>query len=390
MKDFALKITVVFAILLAGLALWQVRSIVMVFVVSLAITATVRAPMAHLIERGLRRGIAMLVVYGVGLGGLLILFYLLSFPLALEFTTLSDNLMLAYTRLQEGRAVFSRFDPLIADRLPTVEELAAILTGDQLTVFGEAVINATQNLGGIIGQFLLAMVLSIYWTADQLRFERFWLSLLPVAQRARAREVWHSIEAQVGAYLRSEIVQSVLAGLLLAPGFWLMGINYPLIWALFVSLAWFIPLVGWLIVVVPLWVMIALGEGAVTATGAVAYTLIILAFLEFFVERRLYTQTRYTNVVVILVMLIMVDAYGIVGLLIAPLLATAIEVLLAKLVEKPTKTVTETLSDTDISKLKARLEETRQLLATVDAPTVPRLVNMTDRLEGLLSQADEL
>src|SRR5690606_33866595 len=113
---------------------------------------------------------------------------------------------------------------------------AAILTGDQMTVFGEAVINVTQNLGAIIGQFLLAMVLSIYWTADQLRFERFWLSLLPVVQRARAREVWHSIEAQVGAYLRSEIAQSVLAGLLLAPGFWVMGIDYPLIWALFISL----------------------------------------------------------------------------------------------------------------------------------------------------------
>jgi predicted PurR-regulated permease PerM len=390
MKDFALKITVVFAILLVGLAIWQVRSIVMVFIVSLAITATVRAPIAYLIERKLRRGVAMLIVYGVGLGGLLILFYLLSFPLALEFTTLGDSLMQAYTQLQAGRAVFSRFDPLIADRLPTVEELAAILTGDQMTILGEAVLNFTQNIGSTIGQFLLAMVLSIYWTADQLRFERFWLSLLPVAQRARAREIWHSIEAQVGAYLRSEIVQSVLAGLLLAPGFWLMGVDYPLLWALLVSLAWFIPLVGWLIVVVPLWLMIALGEGTAIATGAVAYTLIVLAFLEFFVERRLYTQTRYTNVVVILVMLLMVDAYGIVGLLIAPPLATAIEVLLAKLVEKPAKSAAQSIPDSDVSKLRARLEETRQLLDSVDAPSMPRLVNMTNRLDGLLNQADEL
>ena len=55
MKDFALKVTVVFAILLAAVALWQLRSIVALILVSLAITAAMRAPIAHLIARGMRR-----------------------------------------------------------------------------------------------------------------------------------------------------------------------------------------------------------------------------------------------------------------------------------------------------------------------------------------------
>lgn len=390
MKDFALKVTVVFAILLAAVALWQLRSIVALILVSLAITAAMRAPIAYMTAHGMRRWLAMLLVYGVGIGGIVALFFLLSYPLTGEFTQLVDNIITAYTRLENGRRVFGRLDALLADRLPTVDQLAALLTGDQMPVIGQAVLDVTQNIGAIVGQFLLAMVLSIYWTADQVRFERFWLSLFPANQRPHARELWHALEAQVGAYLRSEIVQSVLAGVLLVPGFWLLGVDYPVIWALLISVAWLIPLVGGLIFLIPLWLMVWVGEGALTATAACLYALAILAFLEFFVERRLYTQTRYSHVLVIVVMLMLASAYGIVGLLLAPLLATTIEVLLAKLGETTSRPVVQNIPDIDVSQLQSRLDETRQLVSTLDTPSMLRLANMTDRLDDLIRQTEQL
>jgi putative permease len=390
MKDFALKVTTVFAILLAAAAIWQVRSIVAIFLVSLAITAVMRAPIEQLVARGVRRGLAIVIVYGVALGGLVALFYLLSYPLTGEFTQIGENFMTAYERLQSGRRVFGRFDALLADRLPTAEELAILITGEQAPIVGQAVLDFTQNIGAVVGQFFLAMVLSIYWSVDQIRFERFWLSLLPVNQRARAREIWHSLEAQLGAYLRSEAVQSVLAGVLLVPGFWLLGVDYPVIWALLISLAWLVPLVGGLIFLLPLWLIVWAGQGALIATAAVLYTIVVLGFLEFFVERRLYTQTRYTNVLVIIVMLMLVDAYGIVGLILAPPLATTIEVLLAKLADTTTRPASQTIPDVDVAMLQARLDETRLLVSGLDTPSTLRLANMADRLGGLLKQADDL
>jgi putative permease len=389
MKDFALKVTVVFAILLAAAALWQVRTIVALVLVSFAITAAMRAPIAYLIGHGMRRWLAMLFVYGVSIGGLVALFFLLSFPLTGEFTQLSENIITAYTRIENGRHVFGRLDALLADRLPTVEQLAALLTGDQMPVIGQALLDITQNIGAIVGQFLLAMVLSIYWTADQVRFERFWLSLFPANQRAYARDLWHTLEAQVGAYLRSEVVQSVLAGILLVPGFWLLGVDYPVIWALLISVAWLIPLVGGLIFLIPLWITVWMGEGVWLATAASLYALAILAVMEFFVERRLYTQTRYSHVLVILVMLMLVSAYGIVGLLLAPLLATTIEVLVAKLGEIASRSPVQDIPDIDVSLLQSRLDETRQLVSTLDTPSTLRLASIADRLDDLLKQTEK-
>ena len=390
MKDFALKVTTVFAILLAAAAIWQLRSIVLLALVSLAITAVMRAPIEHLITRGVRRGLAIVIAYGVALGGVVALFYLLSYPLTVEFSQLTENLMIAYERLESGRRVFGRLDALLADRLPTVEELAALITGEQGAIIGQAILDFTQNIGAVVGQFFLAMVLSIYWTVDQVRFERFWLSLLPANQRARARNIWRSLEAQVGAYLRSEAIQCVLAGVLLGPGFWLLGVDYPVIWALLISLGWLVPLVGGLIFLLPLWLMVWTGQGALIATAAVLYTIVVLAFLEFFVERRLYTQTRYTNVLVIIIMLMLVDAYGIVGLLLAPPLATTVEILLAKLAETTARPTAQTIPDVDLSMLQERLDETRLLVSGLDTPSTLRLANMADRLSGLLKQADEL
>ena len=390
MKDFALKVTTVFAILLAAAAIWQLRSIVLLALVSLAITAVMRAPIEHLITRGVRRGLAIVIAYGVALGGVVALFYLLSYPLTVEFSQLTENLMIAYERLESGRRVFGRLDALLADRLPTVEELAALITGEQGAIIGQAILDFTQNIGAVVGQFFLAMVLSIYWTVDQVRFERFWLSLLPANQRARARNIWRSLEAQVGAYLRSEAIQCVLAGVLLGPGFWLLGVDYPVIWALLISLGWLVPLVGGLIFLLPLWLMVWTGQGALIATAAVFYTIVVLAFLEFFVERRLYTQTRYTNVLVIIIMLMLVDAYGIVGLLLAPPLATTVEILLAKLAETTARPTAQTIPDVDLSMLQERLDETRLLVSGLDTPSTLRLANMADRLSGLLKQADEL
>jgi len=398
MKGIALKVTVVFAILMAALILWQLRDIVALILVSFAITAAMRAPIAYLVKRGLRQSLAITLAYVVGLGAILGLFFILGYPLTGEFSLLSDNIMTAYTRLQNGHHVFGSFDSLLAERLPTTDQLAAFLSSDQISAVGQAILDMTQNVSGIIGQFLLAMVLSIYWTADQVRFERFWLSLMPSNLRTRAREIWRSLEAQIGAYVRSEIVQSVLAGILLVPGFVLLGVQYPVIWALLISLAWFIPLVGGFIFLIPLWLLTWASSGALIATIAVLYTVAILALMEFVVERRLYTHTRYTNVLVILFMLMLLNVFGIVGLLIAPLVAITIEIFFAKLAEttvtpavNPVLTpAADLIQEQDVSLLQTRLEEIRPLLSNAETPSNMRLANIAERLETLLKQAEEL
>ncbi|MCZ7672142.1 MAG: AI-2E family transporter [Chloroflexi bacterium] len=77
---------------------------------------------------------------------------------------------------------------------------------------------------------LVILFLSLYWSLDRVRFERLWLSLLPPEQRARARDIWQTIESDLGSYIRSEVAQSLLAGLLLGLGYWALGSPTPPCW----------------------------------------------------------------------------------------------------------------------------------------------------------------
>lgn len=395
MKQVVLFTTVVLAILLAFVVAWQLFSIVLLFLLSLAIAATMRSPIELLVNRGVRRTFAIAIVYGVVLGGLLSLLLVIGSSLANEIGLVVTDLTDVYTRLQIRWQSGQRLGPVVASRLPPPEQVAQWIADGHLNELMQASMGATQYLMSSAAQLLLAIVLSIYWTADRLRFERLWLSLLPSQQRIHARNVWRALEDGVGAYTRSELVQSIVAGGLLTLGYWAMGLRYPFLWALLAALAWLIPLIGGAVALIPLALVTWMIFGPLTAMGALLFTLLIFLLMEFGVEPRLYQYDRYQKVLVLLVMIVLVDVYGIIGLLLAPFLATALQLLLIEIAtsiaeQKRPVSISETLQ-ADFANLNKRLEDVQYRIASdVGTPASKRLQSLTERLSSLLHETAHL
>ncbi len=95
------------------------------------------------------------------------------------------------------------------------------------------------------------IVLSLYWTADQFRFERFGLSFIPEEHHSKALHVWRSVETGVGAYLRSEMVQSVTGWNIALAGLFDAGNQIPALLAGWGAIARLIPWFGAVIAVSP-------------------------------------------------------------------------------------------------------------------------------------------
>ena len=117
-------------------------------------------------------------------------------------------------------------------------------TGDQGQLLLPTILGFTQGIGGFVSGAFIILFLSIYWSINQIHFEQLWLSLLPPGQRKQARGIWRTVEPELGAYIRGEVIQSLLVGLLLGLGFWLLGSPYPALLALTGALASLIPVVG--------------------------------------------------------------------------------------------------------------------------------------------------
>jgi putative permease len=392
MRRFALSVLIVFALLFAAVILWRISSIVFLFVASLAIAATTRAPIEGLMARRIPRGIAVLVVYLT----ILVVFGALGFflyqSLGRELGNITEDLSVIYRNLAVRWGGDLAEDlPVLSARLPTPEQLGQLLATNELTELAQRLVGVTAGLSNFLTYAGIAFVVSIYWIADRLRFERLLLSLLPPTNRTRARAIWRRLEAGVGQYLRSELAQGAIAGLLLWPVFSLLDLRYPVFWALVGALTWLVPLVGALLFLIPLWLISWVQNGPLVAAGALTYSIGVFIFLELVIERRMYASEGRNNILVLLVMLAMTDAFGLLGLLLAPPVAMAIHIFMTQLVT-PGMVLgedAETLAPT-VESLEERLEEVRTVVTQLGTGSAPRLANMTERMGELLRRAKEV
>jgi putative permease len=396
MRRVAWFTAIVLATLTGVIVLWQFRAVLGLFVLSLVVAAAVRPVIDWLVQRRLPVGLAMLLVYLVGLGFVAGLLWLISPSLFDDIQRAANRFVMEYDRIIAEWPRGSMFQQMVAAQLPPANDLFGELAGQRGVLLAETALGVTLSLFDLVGQGLLILVLSLYWSADQVRFERLWLSLLPAERRARARTIWRVAEQGVGAYIRSELLQSLIAVLVLSVGYTIAGVEYPVLLAVVSAVLWLIPLVGGLLVLVVVG-LVGLLTSPLVAGVAVVFTLVVLLLLEWQVEPRLFDRKDYNSILVLLVMIAMADAFGLLGLIVAPAFAVAIQIALSELtnpvvpiaagtpsaVAQPvTATVTATMSP-QIDQIRARLSEVRAMIGRMEQPS-PRLISMANRLEELV------
>ncbi len=378
--------TIIVLLTLGGLVLlWQFRGAVVLFFLSLATAAVFRPGIEWLHSRGVPRIVAILITYILGLGTVIGLLAAFSGPVLAELQQLTNDFTSAYTRFLTAAPQGSQFERELASQLPPLENLLKGIAGNQGAALAGTLLGFASNLLDGLSQFIIVIVLSIYWSADEVHFERLWLSLLPGAQRTRARAIWRETEKGVGAYIRSELIQSILAALLLWLAYRLIGLPYPTLLALLGALVWLIPWMGALMaVIVPflLGMMISVPLGI----AAAAVTLLILGVMEGVVEPRFFNRKRYSSLFIILMIIALSDVYGLVGLLIAPPLAAAIQIFFSHILAQPS---TEAAVDpaTQLTNLRAELSRVEQMGPPEE--DAPRVESLMERLRGLINRTEE-
>jgi predicted PurR-regulated permease PerM len=300
---------------------------------------------------------------------------------------LSNRTAIAYQLNYSRWSTGSEWQQGLVSRLPDPEALFDTAVGEEGEQLLQTLLNITQAVFTLLGGTITVIILSIYWSMDQDRFERLWLSMLSAAKRVRARDSWREVETNVGEYLRSQVVQSFIAAALLGFGYWLMGLYYPVLLAILAAVAWLIPLAGVILIAVPVFFVgytISLPLGL----GALLYTIVIILFLEIAVEPRLFDRRRYSTFLLLLTMICLVDAFGFVGFIIAPPLAAAIQVLGGQIFLYTMRPATTAVH---LSELEQRYQEIQRLFNINEGePYPPEVGSMIERLQGLLQQARQI
>jgi putative permease len=322
---------VVVLTLIVLLLLWQFSIAIVLFLLSLAVAAALRPSINSIMGRNLPKWLALGIVYFLLITGIVGGLFLISPPLFDELQTATNDFVANYERAKaEWPLRGSLFQQMLAEQLPPAEDLYQALTTERGIPVLTGFFGIAQDFFSILGNIAIVIVLSLYWSADQSRFERLGLSLLPKEYHAKALHVWRSVENGVGAYLRSEVIQSVLAGFLLWLGYSTLGIRYPALLALWGAIVRLIPWFGALIAVLP---PLFIGIGISTSLGVLAtiYTIGILLALILIVEPRFFPRYKYSSLLTVLFVVALAESFGFIGVVLAPLLAVAVQILFQNL-----------------------------------------------------------
>jgi hypothetical protein len=197
--------------------------------------------------------------------------------------------------------------------------------------------------------------------------------------------MWRTLEHDLGAYTRSEIVQSLLAVLILGIGYWLLGSQYPALLAVVGAIAWLVPVVGaGLAVILPL--LLGLLTGAEFSLFMVLYTLVVLVALQVWVEPRLFRRTWNNPILTMVILLALADAFGLLGIILAPPLSVVCQILWNLLVSD--RLTPETA--VQVSDLKERQARLRLVIEEMEGPPPPLVLSSMERLAGLIEKAEPI
>ena len=374
----------VMSTLLALAAVWQFRIVMIYVLISLLVAATFQPSRRNRYIRPRQSRTQLILRYLAAVALFVMLIFLAGQFLASDFQELVENLTEQSTWLLPAWLQGSSIESVISRWLPTPNQLLAAFTSQRDVVLN-AFLGLTQGLGGALSGFLVILFLSVYWSFNQSHFERLWLSLLPAETRKRARYISRAIEFDLGAYTRSEVIQSALAVILLGLGYWLIGSPYPMLLAVTGGLARLIPLIGsTLALILPF----LLGSLTSTPVGvfSILYTALVLVFLQVWVEPRLFKPHKDNPVLTFVILLAMADAFGLMGIVAAPPLSVILQTLWRYLVaERITPDTGSQVVD-----LKERHARLQTAVAEMVGTAPPLVTSSMQRLTDLIEKAEPI
>jgi predicted PurR-regulated permease PerM len=257
---------------LAAKLAYRLRDVLLLIVVA-GFIALILNPFVVFVQRRVRRrgpAVAVVTIWAILVfAGLAIAF---GYPLANGLTHLSHRLPEYVHDAARGHGwighLVRRFHltEWVTRNAPNLEALGAKLARPALT-FGKGAVSVLAALATVA-----ALVLLLLLEGPLMR--RNLLGLMSPARAARYTRVAHEINQSVTGYVLGDLLTSLIAGVVVFVALAATGVPFPLLWALWVALVDFLPMIGGALAGIPTVLFAAshsLTAGIVTLAVFVGY-----------------------------------------------------------------------------------------------------------------------
>jgi putative heme transporter len=335
-QAFRNTLVVVLTLAIAYALFMSVRILIVLFV-AIIVASAVRPAVLWLQERRVPQALAILAVYFVIAVGMFIVTILVvppSFNRLAGYITNEDRLatriIAAQTWIEQNVEARTGSDIVLLDPdniRTTVTDIVEDFRRESPAILGEA--------GGLLGDFILVVVMGVYWLTSRDEAVEYNTRLFPIGRRSMVTQIITEIESSMGLYVRGIVLVATFVGVANFLLMSILGVPNPLTSAFIIGVTTAIPIIGGYIGAAVA-VMLALLSSPVHALLAFASFVIVQQIENHYLTPRVMSRSVGLNPLLIIVFLFVGFALGgVIGALIAVPIAGTIMIALRYLFFEP-------------------------------------------------------
>jgi predicted PurR-regulated permease PerM len=330
---------IVLATLAAAYALVVGIRIIIVLLVAIIIASAVRPAVLWLTQRRIPQGLAITLIY--------LLLGIFTFGLAIAVIPPAANRLAGYIENEDRLAnqIIRTQDWIIAQVEARTGNTLVLLDPDGIretvtsvvTQLREEVPALAGEFGGLFGDFILTVVMGIYWLTSRNEAVAFLSALFPIGRRAEIAQVIIEIEQAMGTYIRGIVLVATFVGMANFILLTVLGVPNALTLGFIIGVSTMLPVIGGFI-----------GAGVAVLLALLSSPLhAVLTFISFVAVQQIEvhyltprTMARSVNlnpILVILFLFIGAALGGVVGAIIAVPLAGTAMILVRHFIVEPLK-----------------------------------------------------
>jgi len=306
-------------VLLAGLLVWAGLRLWPEFIfvlISLLLAVALHPVITSLERRGMRRGMVVALMTAA-------LVAVTAVTVTLLFTSLADQLSTLFRDFPAFRArLEQRLPPQYPALKRVVGEIFALPSSPELNEWlRRPLALGTVALGGALSVFF-TLVVTIYLLLDGKRLYAWLIAYVPRVHRDRIAQTAEEVSQVVYAYVRGQVITSLLFGVYTAIVLHLCHVPAALPLAVLAGVCDVIPVVGIVIATLPA-VLLALTHSPTTAGIVFAFYILYHIVESYLIVPRVYgRQLRLSTLAVLLALMAGTTLQGLIGaILVLPLVA---------------------------------------------------------------------
>jgi predicted PurR-regulated permease PerM len=275
-------------------------------------------------DYGISRTVSILAIYlvlGAGVGGLLYLLYPVLVSQITQITASFDAQNLARMLRQLGDSV--------SQKLPFVTSEAVIAKfNDLVMAAGNTAAQSIASAAGFAASLLVVPFIGFFLLHDYHTFQKRFIENVPNKYFEMSLKVIRTLEEQLSKYIRGTCIESILVGIVYIVSYSVLGINYAIVLGLIGGITNIIPFAGPFLGAIPVLMISIMQFGDLhMLIPIIISTVVVQQIDQIFIQPAVFSKIMSIHpLVMFLVILIGNEVLGVTGMVLAVPIYTIITV----------------------------------------------------------------